>query len=75
MEKPLKNPYVVRFVSGQYKTQAMCEKAVEKNPWALKIIPDHLKTKKMCYEAFQEDTSFLMYIPNWFVRSQQVNLW
>ena len=29
----------------------------------------------MWYEAFQEDSSCLIYISDWFVKSQQVNLW
>ena len=32
-------------------------------------------TQEMCDKAFEENPSSLIYVPDWFVRPQQVNLW
>ena len=39
------------WAPDRFKTQEMCNKAVEKDPWALRFLPDHLKTQKMCNDA------------------------
>ena len=44
-------------------------------PEAFHHIPDHFKTQKMCDKAFEEDFFSLKFVPDWFVRPQQVNLW
>ena len=46
-----------------YKTQEMCEKAVEKDPWRLYDVPDHFKTAEMFKKAVQSNPSCLEYVP------------
>ena len=36
------------WISDNFKTQELCDKAVEKYPWSLTEVPDHLKTQEMC---------------------------
>ena len=38
-------------------------------------VPDHFITQEMCDEAFEEDPSSLIYVADWFVRPQQMNMW
>ena len=53
----------------------MCIKAVEADPLNLGNVPDHFKTQEMCDATVREDPSSLMYVHDWFVRQQQVNMW
>ena len=53
----------------------MCNEIMRTMPEAFHHIPDHFKTQKMCDKAFEEDFFSLKFIPDWFVRPQQVNLW
>ena len=34
-------------ISENFKTQEMCNKAVEKDPWSLMNVPDRFKTQDM----------------------------
>ena len=43
------------FIPDRLKTQAMCEKAIEKNPQQLKSVPDCFRTQEMCSKAVEED--------------------
>ena len=58
---------LLEFVPGQYKTQKMCERAVEDDPGTIEFVTDHLKTKKMCERAVEDDPYNLEYVPDWFV--------
>ena len=60
---------------GNFKTQEMCIKAVEKDPWHLYYVPDHFKTQKMYDDAVWGDPFFLWFFPDWFVTQEQVKLW
>ena len=59
----------------RFKTQEMCNKAVEKDSWALRFVPDHLKTQKMCDDAVWEEPFTLHFVPDWFVTQQELKTW
>ena len=40
----LEYPRFLPFVPDMYKTQEICEIALDKDPYTLKFVPDHLKT-------------------------------
>ena len=42
-------PVLLKFIADKYKTQELCEKAVEVKGWALRYVPDQYK-KKQKYE-------------------------
>ena len=41
------DPFSIRYVPGQYKTQQMCDKAVDDCLATLKLVPDWFVTSKM----------------------------
>ena len=41
----------VKSVRDHFKTQGICDRAVENGPYNLEYVPDHLKTQKMCERA------------------------
>ena len=43
------------FVPDHFKTQEMCNKAMEKDPWLLGDVPDCFKTQEMCIRALEVD--------------------
>ena len=45
------NPWALRHVPENFRTQKMCNEALARNPYILKFIPDHLKTEEMYKEA------------------------
>ena len=42
-------------LSDNFKTQEMCNKAVEKDPCLLGEVPDHFKPQEMCNKAVEKD--------------------
>ena len=46
-----KDPYTLKYVLDQYKTQEMCERAMEEDPYTPKFVPIHLITQEICNEA------------------------
>ena len=46
------DPFVIVYRADQYKTQKMCDKAVDYCLAALKLIPDSLVTSKLIKELF-----------------------
>ena len=46
------DPFSIRYVLDQYKTQHMCDKAVDDSPAALKLVPDWFVTSKMIKKRF-----------------------
>ena len=46
--------FVINSVPDQYKTQKMCDKAVDNNPDALTFVPDRYETQKMCDKVVDE---------------------
>ena len=53
----------------------MCNEIMRTMPEAFHCIPYRFKTQKTCDKAFEEDLFPLKFIPDWFVRPQQENLW
>ena len=49
--KAVENHYPLRFILDHFKTQGICERAVEKYPYNLKAVPDHFTTQEMCERA------------------------
>ena len=41
----------ISYFSNQFKTQEMCNQAVEGDPWMLKHVPNQFKTQEMCNQA------------------------
>ena len=55
-------------ISDNFKTQDMCNKAVEKDPWSLVEVPNNFKTHKMCNKAVKKDLCPLMNVPDCFLK-------
>ena len=84
-----RNPYKLKFVPDQFKTQEMCEKAVRRHsgreefktpcglllpmPSILFFIPDHLKTQEMCEKAVEKNPWELDYVPDHFKTQEMCN--
>ena len=64
------DPWTLWYVTNQYKTQEMCEKAFEEDLGLLWPVPDQYKTQKMCDKVVEEDLCLLEYVPAWFVKQQ-----
>ena len=58
------DPFQLRHVYDEFRTQEMCIKAVEEAPRMLSHVPDNFKTQKMCKKAFEKKTRMLKYVPN-----------
>ena len=43
------------MIPDHFKTQDMCNKAVEEDPCSLINVPDHFKTQDMCNKAIEKD--------------------
>ena len=69
------NPAAFFLIPDRFKTQEMCIKAVDVDLWQLWDVPDGYKLQEMCDAAVRENPSFLIYVPDWFLRQQQVNMW
>ena len=50
-----KKPRFLAFVPGIFKTQNMCDKALEADPWSFKYVPDHFKTQNMREKAVKKN--------------------
>ena len=46
-------PFILRYVSDQYKTQQMCDKAILENGETLESVSDCYKNQKMCHKAVE----------------------
>ena len=60
-----KIPYLLRYVSDQYRTQQMCDKAIIENGGTLKCVPDWYKNQEMCNKAvdnYPHALEFLMFL-------------
>ena len=61
-----REPYTLRFVHDQYKTQKMCDKAMYTEPLPLAYVPDRLKTQEMCSSAVRREQDSLKFVPDHF---------
>ena len=57
------NFFLFYFVPDRYKTQEMCDKAVDNYAHALKFVPDQYRTKKMYDEAVDNYSSLIQFVP------------
>ena len=49
-----KAPWMLEYVPEQFKTQEMCDKALEETPYyMLGHVPDQFKTQEMCDEVIR----------------------
>ena len=60
-------PSAIKFAPKCYKTQEMCNKAVNTCFFIFDSGPDHYKTQKMCDETIDDCLAGLKFIPDWFV--------
>ena len=51
-------------VRDQYKSQEMCDKAVDDNVSVLEFVPDQHKTQEMCIKAVDDYTNILELVPD-----------
>ena len=70
-----KNPAGFFLVSDHFKTQEMCNDALDVDPWQLNDVPDYLKTQRMCGHAVQRDSYSLQFVFDWFVTQEQLDIW
>ena len=68
-------PNAFHHIPDRFKTQEMCNKAVEVDPWQLKDVPYRFKTHKMCNKAVRQYLFSLLFVPDWFVTQQQIDVW
>ena len=69
------NPAAFFLVPDLFKTQKMCNDAVDVDQWSLYDVPDYLKTQKMCDDVVQRDSYSLQFVPDWFVTPEQLEIW
>ena len=69
------NPAAFFLVSDCFKTQKMCNEAVEVDPWQVYDVPDYLKTQEMCDDPVGGDSYSLQFVLDWFVTEQQIKIW
>ena len=61
------DPQYLRYVPDKFKTQEMCNRAVENNPyWCFEYVPDKFKTQEMCLKAVNEWSYYLIYVSDKF---------
>ena len=53
----------------------MCERAGEDDLNALEFVLDHFKIQEMYEKSVEVDLLSLKYVPDWFVRKQQIGPW
>ena len=70
-----REPYTLGHISDDFKTQEICEKAVEVNAWRLYVVPDHFKNQEVGNKAIEADPYKLKDVPDWFVTQQQIDIW
>ena len=49
-------------ICTRFKTEEICEKAIEKCAWRLEFVPDHLKMEEMCEKAAEKKTWLLEFV-------------
>ena len=57
---------MLKFIPDCFKTQEICEKAIERWLYALALVPDHSKTKQMYKTAVLSDPKKLRFVLNNF---------
>ena len=57
--------YMLEVVPNHFKTQKMCDKAVDCIPWSLAHVPNYFKTQEMCNKAVYKNLCCLKYLPDY----------
>ena len=52
------------FDLNLFKTQEMCERAIEDGSYTLKFVPYHLKTREMCERTIEDNLYTLEFVPD-----------
>ena len=60
--KQYAKPYLLKSVPGHYKTQKMCERAIERGSWMVEYVFDRYKTHKICETAIERMLYALEYV-------------
>ena len=68
-------PQYFFLVPDSFKTQEVCDKALDVDPWSLYNVPDQFKTQEMYDKAVKDDPSSLQFVPDWFVTQQKIHAW
>ena len=63
-------PSTIKFVPECFKTQEMCNKAVNRCFFVFNSIPDQQKTQKICDRVVSEDPFLKMYVPDQYKTQQ-----
>ena len=58
-----KLPYLLRYVSDQFKTQQMCNEAITENGGAVNSVPDCKKNQEICNKAIDSYSYPLEFVP------------
>ena len=48
IETIIKNPEILKFISGHLKVKSLCKHTVIKLPYLLRYVPDQNKSQQMC---------------------------
>lgn len=62
-KQAIKKGLPLENVPEEYKTQELCEMALDQNNEAFKFMPEKYKTKKICGIALRQNPSLLQYVP------------
>ena len=54
------DPWALRYVPDQYKSQKMCNEAVQSDLWLLEYVPDQFVTQEMWHEEEFDDDDELI---------------
>ena len=65
-------PFSLPYVPVHFKTQELCERAVEEGLYMLMFVPDHFKTKRICERAVKAYPWLLCSLPDWLVVLQEI---
>ena len=65
-----KLPYLLRYVSDQYKTQQMCDKAILENGGTLKSVTDCYKNQEMYNKAVDNYPYVFNFVPECFLTQE-----
>ena len=67
-------PNAFHRIPDCFKTQEMCSKAVV-DSWQLKNVRNRFKIQKMCDAAVCKKLGMMLFVPDWFVTQQQIDVW
>ena len=66
-----KLPFVIRSFPDQYKTQKMCDEAINTHLSTMEFVPDYYKTQEICDKAVNRCFLAFIYVPDWY-KSQEI---